>query len=271
MEPDWGLKSSRATRVRAVERVGQNIGEACEKMPAAKPRICMLAHASRIQTELQDFVASFGFEVRSCETIAEALKFIDRDGPAVCVVDIDLTQSNGPTIIRELAERSRCGLIAVSTLGDVSDRVLGLELGADDYLTRPFEPRELVARIRSLIRRSENAGSSSIDDRQSSAHFGDWTYWTSTLELRNADGRLETLTAAEANLLMAMITRPNRLLTREQLQRDDDWTDDPAFERSIDVRISRIRKKIEEDARSPRYIKTVYGAGYIFSALVSWK
>jgi DNA-binding response OmpR family regulator len=142
---------------------------------------------------------------------------------------------------------------------------MGLELGADDYVLKPFEPRELVARVRSILRRRETAQDS--DSRQI-AEFSGWRYNTGNNTLIAPNGEEQLLSTAEADLLRAFVSSPNRILQREQLMgsRDVSPTD-----RSIDVRISRLRRKLEPEADSPAFIKTVYGAGYLFLATVSWR
>lgn len=218
--------------------------------------------------ELGAYVGSFGFHVVRCRTSAELLRLAANEPKSVCLLALDCSQRDATQSIADLVDRLPCGLIVLAENGDASDRVVGLELGADDYLTKPYQQRELIARIRSVIRRFADTARVQT---ASTAHFGKWLFSPGTLELRDQNGHMETLTAAEADLLMALLSRPNRLLSREQLQGEDDWADDPALERSIDVRISRIRKKIECDPRSPSYIKTVYGAGYIFCTPVHWK
>jgi DNA-binding response OmpR family regulator len=147
--------------------------------------------------------------------------------------------------------------------------VLGLELGADDYLVKPFEPRELVARVRSILRRYQRAAAPEPGGTDRSvAVFGPWRFDSSRHSLIRADGSETSLSAAEAVLLLALVRRPNRILSREQLLGERDV--DP-FDRSIDVRISRLRRKLDDDPHSPKLIKTVYGAGYLFSAQVSWE
>lgn len=199
---------------------------------------------------------------------------IQRQPPDLCLVDLGLPDMDGLSLVRELWGDVRFGVVILTGRGDLSDRVLGLELGADDYIVKPFEPRELVARVKTVIRRREQlvatATSGSAPGEAVTAGFGGWTYDPGNLTLSAADGRRETLSAAEAVLLAALLRTPNRVLTREQLQSADDGRDDLPFDRSIDVRISRIRKKIEDDPRSPRLIKTVYGAGYLLAAEVTW-
>lgn len=244
------------------------LADSPETSAAIRSRVWLIA-GPQDEIALRRFVASFGFSVWSSGSYNRAIQALKRAKPEIIVLDLDAVRHDGPTVIREISQHDRCGLIVLSSLGGLSDRVLGLELGADEYLSKPFEPRELVARIKSLSRRMTTSAADRLEP-SGQATFGDWTYCTATLELKHADGRVEPLTAAEGDLLVSLLRRPNRLLSREQLQRDEDCADDPAFERSFDVRISRIRKKLECDPRSPRYIKTVYGAGYIFSASVTW-
>jgi DNA-binding response OmpR family regulator len=152
--------------------------------------------------------------------------------------------------------------------GHTVDRVMGLELGGDDYMTKPFEPRELVARVRSILRRRSAPGApSSLGAARRHAHFAGWTLDCSANVLRAADGSEHQLGTAEAQVLRGFVERPHQILTREQLlgQRDLAPTD-----RSIDVRISRLRRKLEPDPLNPKLIKTVYGAGYVFSSAVTW-
>jgi DNA-binding response OmpR family regulator len=147
----------------------------------------------------------------------------------------------------------------------VSDRVMGLELGADDYVLKPFEPRELVARVRSILRRRE--ASSSGNARQI-AEFSGWSFNTSNNTLTAPDGEEQVISTAEADLLRAFVSSPNRILQREQLMGSRDLS---PTDRSIDVRISRLRRKLEPNTDSPAFIKTVYGAGYLFLATVIWQ
>jgi DNA-binding response OmpR family regulator len=151
---------------------------------------------------------------------------------------------------------------------DVTDRVLGLELGADDYIVKPFEPRELVARVRSILRRYQRAASTDTTGERSTARFAGWTFDANRHALTAPDDREVSLSAAEAGLLATLLRRPNKILSREQLLGERDV--DP-FDRSIDVRISRLRRKLDDDPQNPRMIKTVYGAGYLFSAQVEWR
>ncbi|MBL8565163.1 MAG: response regulator transcription factor [Hyphomicrobiaceae bacterium] len=235
-----------------------------------RKRIYVIDDEPDIRALVRGALEEFGFEVHTFASGREARQSISRSPPDLCIVDIGLPDMNGLHLVRELWEDVRFGLIVLTGRGGISDRVLGLEFGADDYIVKPFEPRELVARVSSVIRRREQLLAASSDLGQKRAQFGGWTFDIGNLTLSHADGRQDNLTAAEANLLLSFVKAPNRVLSRDQLQ-DGDLRDEPNYERSIDVRISRLRKKIEADARSPQLIKTVYGAGYLLAADVQWE
>lgn len=235
-----------------------------------KKRIYVIDDEPDIRNLVRGALEEFDFEVQTFASGREARQSIRRDPPALCIVDIGLPDMNGLTLVRELWEDVRFGLIILTGRGGISDRVLGLELGADDYIVKPFEPRELVARVSSVIRRREQLLTASTDLGQSRATFGGWTFDVGNLTLVSAVGRHESLTAAEANLLLCFVKSPNRVLSRDQLQGDAETREEQNYERSIDVRISRLRKKLESDARDPQLIKTVYGAGYLLAADVQW-
>ncbi len=218
-----------------------------------------------------EVLGSYGYEARTFAAGRDAREALRRAAPDLCIVDLGLPDMDGLTMVRELWEDTRFGVVILSGRGGTADRVLGLELGADDYVVKPFEPRELVARVNAVIRRREQLMAAAAAHEECGCRFGDWDFNPGDLTLTHADGRREGLTAAEASLLMTLLKAPRRVLSREQLQGDDLGRDDFAYERSVDVRISRIRKKIEDDPREPRFIKTVYGAGYLFAADVHWR
>lgn len=234
-----------------------------------RKRILVIEDDPDIRRLVGSVLEGYGYAVALLGSGREARQAIQRQAPDLCIVDLGLPDMDGLALVRELWEDPRFGVIILSGRAGVSDRVLGLELGADDYMVKPFEPRELVARVNAVIRRREqlldNAGAAA----GTRARFDSWTFDLGTLTLVAEDGRQETLTAAEAALLVALLKSPKRVLSREQLQGSDSDRDDFPFDRSIDVRISRIRKKIEGEAK-PRLIKTVYGAGYLFTADVTW-
>ena len=214
---------------------------------------------------LTQVLGDFGFRSRWFRTGTELLAHVAQDRPALCIIDLGLPDRDGLDLIRELRQRHDCGVLILTGRGFVTDKVLGLELGADDYMVKPFEPRELVARVRSILRRyekSEKAEACRI------ACFEQWRFDPASQVLTAPDGTAELLGTAEAKLLKTFVERPHRILTREQLAGSDDLA---PTDRSIDVRVSRLRRRLRDDSHEPQLIKTVYGAGYLMAAAVRWE
>jgi two-component system OmpR family response regulator len=222
--------------------------------------------ATLVCTELE----RFGYETASFRTGAQATQAVKRRTPALCIVDLGLPDMDGLALVRELCDKHRVGVMILTGRGSLPDRVLGLELGADDYIIKPFDPRELVARVNSLLRRLDQIGQPPADGLQKTAQFGDWRFDPSTLTLSHRDGRNDRLSAAESDLLLLLLRAPQQILSRDRLMGDLQGRDSIPFERSIDVRMSRIRKKLEDDPKVPKLIKTVYGVGYLLSVAVEW-
>ncbi len=235
-----------------------------------KKRIYLVEDELDICHMVRDLLETYGYEVTTFQTGRDGRAAIRREAPDLLIVDLVLPDMNGLDLVRELWNDVRFGLIVLTGRTEVSDRVLGLELGADDYVVKPFEPRELVARVGAVLRRHDQLLSAARDADLSRATFGPWTFDVGNLTLTRDDGHVENLTAAEAALLLMFARAPNRVLSRERLQADGDDAEDFPYERSIDVRISRLRKKIEVDPRKPQLIKTVYGAGYVLAKDVTW-
>jgi two-component system OmpR family response regulator len=184
----------------------------------------------------------------------------------LCIVDLGLPDADGMDVVRELQARYACGVMVLTGRGYLSDRVMGLELGADDYVVKPFEPRELVARVRSILRRRDkNAAASPV--RSQIAEFGGWRFLADSNRLSSPSGQEWTLSAGESRMLLLFLQRPNRILDREQLCGDRDLS---PLDRGVDVRISRLRRKLESDPQHPKTIRTVYGAGYLLATEVRW-
>lgn len=221
------------------------------------------AEVARIVTRV---LLDFGFTSEWFRTSADVLRRLRTETPDLCICDLGLPDIDGLELVRHLRSQVGCGVLILTGRGYTADRVMGLEQGADDYIVKPFEPRELIARIRSILRRCEK-GRGPAGSRQS-AVFSGWTFACATNTLRAPNGDTHDLSTAEAHLLRLFLDQPNRILTREQLLGERDLS---PFDRSIDVRISRLRRKIEGDPDSPRLIKTVYGAGYLFSSTVEWR
>ena len=216
----------------------------------------------------------FGFATEAFGNAAGVLRRLRSERADLCIVDLGLPDMDGIELVRRIAEVSGSGVLILTGRGHTVDRVMGLELGGDDYMVKPFEPRELVARVRSILRRRAGpaggatvAGGLAPGAQRRHAAFLGWSLDCAANILCGADGAQQVLGTAETQVLRTFLERPYQILTREQLlgQRDLGPQD-----RSIDVRISRLRRKLEADPLNPTLIKTVYGAGYLFSAAVSW-
>ena len=187
----------------------------------------------------------------------------------LAVLDVRLPGEDGLQIARRLRESSALPILMLTGRADEADRVMGLELGADDYLTKPFSPRELLARIRALLRRAR--AQASVADtiaRVRAYRFGPWELNIGLRKLKASDGRVVDLTNGEFSLLAAFVSAPQRVLTRDQLLELSRLHNAEVYDRSIDVQILRLRRKIEPDPAQPTFIKTERGAGYLFDAVV---
>jgi DNA-binding response OmpR family regulator len=212
-------------------------------------------------------LGDFGYAAEWFRTGTDLLQRLQAKSPCLCIVDLGLPDIDGMEVIRLLREHHRCGVLILTGRGYTADRVMGLELGADDYIVKPFEPRELIARIRSILRRCDQRTEKPSTGKRTVAEFSGWRFDTDTNALYAPTAEDFSLSTAEAQLLNLFLERPNRILAREQLLGERDIS---PFDRSIDVRISRLRRKLESDPHNPKIIKTVYGAGYLFSTTVTW-
>jgi two-component system phosphate regulon response regulator OmpR len=239
-------------------------GEGVEK----KQRVLVVDDEAAIREMLAEYLDSHGFEVMAADSGKTMRELLAKHVPDVVLLDVNLPGEDGLTLARYVRERFDLPIIMVTAADEVVDRVVGLEVGADDYLTKPFDPRELRARIKTVLRRyqrpSAAPAASTGDKTTQRVPFGRCTLDLDTRQLLDADNREIPLTSMEFDLLKIFAERPNRVLTRDQilnLTRNRDW--DP-FDRSIDIRIARLRKKIEADPDKPTTLKTVRGSGYMF-------
>jgi DNA-binding response OmpR family regulator len=216
---------------------------------------------------LQRTLCEFGFQVELFGTAAAIMRRLQGERPDLCIVDLGLPDMDGIELMSHIARLSSCGLLVLTGRGHTIDRVMGLELGADDYVVKPFEPRELVARVRSILRRRASTSGVGAAKLHRFAHFLGSALDCGANRLRAPDGQDHVLGTAEAQVLRAFLERPNQILSREQLYGQRDIS---PLDRSIDVRISRLRRKLEVDAQQPKIIKTVYGSGYMLCAVVEW-
>jgi two-component system OmpR family response regulator len=211
-----------------------------------------------------DYLKMHGFKVTLCDGGGE-LRRVIADTPAdLIVLDLNMPEEDGLSIVRDLKSRSAVPIIMLTATASPIDRVVGLELGADDYIPKPCELRELVARIRSVLRRGTSAAAPETESPTRSIRVGTKWFDIETHRLRDDTGAEQVLTKSEYALLRAFTDHPKRVLSRDRLLDLADARDPDAFDRSIDVRINRIRKKVEPDAANPQFIRTVRGMGYVF-------
>jgi DNA-binding response OmpR family regulator len=206
---------------------------------------------------LSDFLAGFGFKVHTASTPGEGLKKLHRHKPGMVILDVMLPEMNGFDVCKKIRRESDVPIIMLTARGDPMDRIVGLELGADDYLPKPFEPRELVARIQAVLRR---LSPQSAADRRS---FGRLTIDHKKREAL-IDGANIGLTTNEFTALWLLCRHAGDVLDRDRILQELRGIDSEAFNRSVDITMSRIRQKLGDDPKSPTFIKTVWGTGYVF-------
>jgi two-component system, OmpR family, phosphate regulon response regulator OmpR len=216
-----------------------------------------------IRELLSDYLSGQGFEVAGAADAKEMDAAIDRRRPDLVVLDLMLPGEDGLSIARRLKGGSKLPIIMLSARGEDIDRIVGLEVGADDYLPKPFNPRELLARIRAVLRRGSEDDAGTKESGRI-AQFGPYKL-DFDAHILSRDGEEIALTAAEYSLLEVFVEHPNRVLSRDQLMDMLKGFERDPFDRSIDVRVTRVRRKIEDDPANPVYIRTVWGQGYLFA------
>ena len=235
----------------------------------ASGRVLVVDDDPDVREMIAEYLSTHGYEVAQAESGEAMRAALAQAVPDVVLLDVHMPGEDGLSLARYLRERYKVGIIMVTGAGDVVDRIVGLEVGADDYVAKPFDPRELRARVRSVMRRVQGAGSpaapaggASAPKRQ--APVGGCRLDLDTHQLFNAHGEEIPITAMEFDLLQVFADHPNQVLSRDRLltlTRNREWE---PFDRSIDIRIARLRKKIEADPDKPQIIRTVRGAGYMF-------
>jgi DNA-binding response OmpR family regulator len=221
-----------------------------------------------ITTLLANYLASHGYRVTPLHSGRALMALMAVDPPSLVLLDLGLPGEDGFVIARQLREHWRCGLVIVTGRGDAVDKVVGLEIGADDYVTKPFNMRELVARVKAVMRRIESAPaavtSAPAQATSNVLHFAGWRLDTAARRLESPQGAAVTLTSGEFDLLSAFATHPGRVLSRDFLLEQTRGREAAPFDRTIDVQVGRLRKKIEADPEDPQIIKSVRSAGYVF-------
>jgi len=235
---------------------------------AEQSRLIVVDDEQGLRDMVAEYLGKHGFAVRTASGGAELDAQLAAESADALVLDVNMPGEDGFTIARRVRATSDVAILMLTAAGDIVDRVVGLELGADDYLTKPFDLRELRARLRTILRRrAAPAQAAPNGQAPNAAHhvsFGAVTLDLEMRALRRTDGAELPLTAMEFDLLQAFAANPNRVLTRDRLLDLAHRGDTDPFDRSIDIRVTRIRKKVESDPAKPAVIKTVRGAGYMF-------
>lgn len=232
-------------------------------------RLLLVDDEATLREPLADYLVRQGFVVDQAGSAAEARTRLRDAPPDLVLLDIMMPGEDGLSLCRHLAESQAIPTILLTARGEATDRIVGLEIGADDYLPKPFNPRELLARIRAVLRRLENAGVSQDGERPRKLSFDHWEVDLAARELRDPDGTLVVLTSGEFDLLEALVERPQQVLSRDQLADLTSGRVLGPLDRSIDVALSRLRRKLGEDPKTPKLIKTVRHGGYYFASDVT--
>ncbi|MGD8963490.1 MAG: response regulator transcription factor [Desulfobacterales bacterium] len=223
------------------------------------PTILIIDDDNRLNQLLKDFLKDFGYTVITATHPARGLKKLKQAAPDLVILDIMLPDMDGFEVCRVIRQASNIPIIMLTARGEVTDKVVGLELGADDYLAKPFEPRELVARIQSVLRRSQQ-----LADNQT------LTFERLTIDMDKRiallDGNSLDLTTNEFTALALLARNTGKVLNRDQILQELRGMDCDAFNRSVDIAVSRLRQKLNDNPKSPEFIKTVWGIGYVFIA-----
>lgn len=236
--------------------------------PGAAPHVLVVDDDPTIRQLLIDFLGDYDYKVSAVASGAEMTEVLTRTAIDLLVLDVRLPDEDGIQIARRLREQSDLAIIVITGRRDEADRVMALELGADDYLTKPFSPRELLARVRALLRRSRmHASVARPASGVRAFRFAGWELNVGLRRLSTPQGEVVSLSNGEYNLLTAFLGAPQRVLTRAQLLELSRLHDDEVYDRSVDVKIGRLRRKLESQGRPP-LIRTDRGAGYTFVAQV---
>jgi len=222
--------------------------------------------------EIRTLVASLlkreGFEVETCANAVELDRALERRRVDLVVLDVMMPGEDGLSVCRRLRARGDTPILIVTAKSDDIDRIIGLEVGADDYLPKPFNPRERLARVRAILRRTRGMHRVSASTPREIYRFAGWTLDAGSRDLADPEGQTVPLTGGEFDLLLALLQHPQRVLNRDQLL---DWTrgrSAAAYDRTIDVQLSRLRRKLGDDPLEPGIIRTVRGGGYLFAPAV---
>ena len=233
-----------------------------------RPHLLIVDDDREIRGLLAQYLQKHQFRTTAVADGKEMRRVLERAHVDLLVLDLMLPGEDGLSLCRELRSRSQLPVIMLTARGEEVDRIVGLELGADDYVAKPFNPRELLVRIKAILRRAQHAPRDPRPESVRGFCFGGWRLDTVTRTLTDSAGSEVALSGAEYRLLAVLLSSANRVLTRAQLTELLRGRDADPFDRSIDVRVSRLRQILADDARAPQIIKTVYGEGYVIGVKV---
>ncbi|MEO0035345.1 MAG: hypothetical protein RLZZ501_1368 [Pseudomonadota bacterium] len=235
------------------------------------PHILVVDDDQEIRDLLARFLAKHGLRVSTARDGAEMARLLDERKVDLVVLDLMLPGEDGLALTRRLREtRPTLPIVMLTAMGEDTDRIVGLEMGADDYVAKPFNPRELLARIKAVLRRAQGTAEESAAPKVTGARvrFDGWVLDLATRDLNSPDGVMIGLSAGEFSLLQVFVEHPRRVLSRDQLLDYARGRAAAPFDRSIDIQVSRLRRRLGDDAKDPQLIKTVRGGGYLFTAQV---
>ncbi|ATL94576.1 response regulator [Aeromonas sobria] len=238
-------------------------------MNQGNTHILVVDDHSEIRDLLKRFLEQHGLRVSCARDGKEMKRLLEEREFDLLVLDLMMPGEDGLTLCRELRVKSSLPIIMLTAMGEETDRIIGLEMGADDYLAKPFNPRELLARIKAVMRRTQAETQPAAETLTRDLRFDRWLLDINRRELVDEDGVGLSLSTAEFDLLKVFLERPQRVLSRDQLLDLARGREAVAFDRAIDTLVSRLRRKLERDPKNPELIKTIWGGGYMFSADVT--
>ena len=227
-------------------------------------RLLLVDDEAALREPLAEYLSRQGFAVSQAVSAAQARTILQNETPELVLLDIMMPGEDGLSLCRHLSEARAIPVILLTARGEATDRIVGLEIGADDYVVKPFEPRELVARIRSVLRRAAKAAPPAAEEEL--FEFEGWRLDPLKRRLTDPFGAMVSISSVEFRLLMAFVEHPRQVLDRDRLLDMVQGREAHLFDRAVDNQVSRLRRKIEADSRNPTLIQTVWGGGYMLAA-----
>jgi len=227
-------------------------------------RVLLVDDDEKLRRLIKEYLEGYEFQVLTLADGEAVMNSIRKESPEIVILDIMLPKKDGLEVLKEVRAASNVPVIMLTAKGEEADRVVGLELGADDYLPKPFSPRELLARIKAVLRRLEQGMKPTDGESEGLRLEGGNLVLDKARQALLVDGKEIALSSTEYRVLKVLMENPNRVLSRDQIMTMAQGKDFMAFDRSIDVHISKLRAKLESDPRSPKRIKTIWGSGYMF-------